>query len=121
MHNAILALEDGTVFEGRGFFVDGQVFGEVVFNTSMTGYEEAFTDPSYAGQILVMTYPLIGNYGFHRKHRESDRTQIRGLILKEPYFFSTRGTRFGRFLQQTGLSCHAPDRRHRQHDQCPYH
>jgi carbamoyl-phosphate synthase small subunit len=105
MHNAILALEDGTVFEGRGFFVDGQVFGEVVFNTSMTGYEEAFTDPSYAGQILVMTYPLIGNYGFHKKHRESNRTQIRGLILKEPYFFSTRGTRFGRFLQQSELSC----------------
>jgi carbamoyl-phosphate synthase small subunit len=105
MHNVILALEDGTVFEGRGFFVDGQVFGEVVFNTSMTGYEEAFTDPSYAGQMLVMTYPLIGNYGFHKKHRESDRTQIRGLILKEPYFFSTRGTRFGRFLQQTKLSC----------------
>jgi carbamoyl-phosphate synthase small subunit len=105
MHNAILALEDGTVFDGRGFFVDGQVFGEVVFNTSMTGYEEAFTDPSYAGQILVMTYPLIGNYGFHKKHHESDRTQIRGLILKEPYFFSTRGKRFGRFLHETGLSC----------------
>lgn len=105
MHDAILALEDGTVFEGRGFFVDEQVFGEVVFNTSMTGYEEAFTDPSYAGQILVMTYPLIGNYGFHKKHRESNKTQIRGLILKEPYFFSTRGTRFSRFLQQSELSC----------------
>ncbi len=105
MHNAILALEDGTIFEGRGFFVNGQVFGEVVFNTSMTGYEEAFTDPSYAGQMLVMTYPLIGNYGFHKKHYESDKTQIRGLILKEPYFFSTRGIRFGRFLKQTELPC----------------
>lgn len=105
MHNAILVLEDGTVFKGRGFFIDGEVFGEVVFNTSMTGYEEAFTDPSYAGQILVMTYPLIGNYGFHKRNRESDKTQIRGLILKEPYFFFSRGMRFGRFLAGANLSC----------------
>lgn len=105
MQDTLLVLEDGTVFKGRGFFVEGEVFGEVVFNTSMTGYEEAFTDPSYAGQILVMTYPLIGNYGFHKKHYESDRTQIRGLILKEPYFFSTRGLRFGRYLKETGLPC----------------
>ena len=105
MQDTILVLEDGTVFKGRGFFVNREVFGEVVFNTSMTGYEEAFTDPSYAGQILVMTYPLIGNYGFHKKHLESDRTQIRGLILKEPYFFSSRGTRFGQYLKQTKLPC----------------
>jgi carbamoyl-phosphate synthase small subunit len=105
MQDAILVLEDGTVFKGRGFFVDREVFGEVVFNTSMTGYEEAFTDPSYAGQILVMTYPLIGNYGFHKKHYESDKTQIRGLIVKEPYFFSNRGMRFGRFLKTVELPC----------------
>jgi carbamoyl-phosphate synthase small subunit len=105
MQDKILVLEDGTVFKGRGFFIDDEVFGEVVFNTSMTGYEEAFTDPSYAGQILVMTYPLIGNYGFHNRHRESDRTQIRGLILKEPYFFATRGRRFGRYLEETRLPC----------------
>ena len=105
MQNKILVLEDGTVFKGEGFFIDGEVFGEVVFNTSMTGYEEAFTDPSYAGQILVMTYPLIGNYGFHKKHQESDRTQIRGLVLKEPYFFSTRGMRFGRYLDEARLPC----------------
>ena len=105
MQDTILVLEDGTVFKGRGFFVEGEVFGEVVFNTSMTGYEEAFTDPSYAGQILVMTYPLIGNYGFHKRHYESDRTQIRGLLVKEPYFFSTRGSRFGRYLKETGLPC----------------
>jgi len=105
MYDTILVLEDGTVFQGRGFFIDGQVFGEVVFNTSMTGYEEAFTDPSYAGQILVMTYPLIGNYGFHKKHQESGKTQIRGLLLKEPYFFSTRGRRFHRYLEETKLPC----------------
>jgi carbamoyl-phosphate synthase small subunit len=105
MQDTILVLEDGTVFKGRGFFVEGEVFGEVVFNTSMTGYEEAFTDPSYAGQILIMTYPLIGNYGFHKRYYESDRTQIRGLILKEPYFFSTRGSRFGRYLKETRLPC----------------
>jgi len=105
MQDTILVLEDGTVFKGRGFFVEGEVFGEVVFNTSMTGYEEAFTDPSYAGQILVMTYPLIGNYGFHKRHYESDRTQIRGLLVKEPYFFSTRGSRFDRYLKETGLPC----------------
>ncbi len=105
MQDTILVLEDGTVFKGKGFFVEGEVFGEVVFNTSMTGYEEAFTDPSYAGQILVMTYPLIGNYGFHKRHWESGTTQIRGLVLKEPYFFSTRGRRFGRFLKEAQLAC----------------
>lgn len=105
MQDTILVLEDGTVFKGRGFFVDGEVFGEVVFNTSMTGYEEAFTDPSYAGQILVMTYPLIGNYGFHKNHRESVKTQIRGLIVKEPYFFPSRGFPFGKYLKQTQLPC----------------
>lgn len=105
MYDTILVLEDGSIFEGRGFFVGGGIFGEVVFNTSMSGYEEAFTDPSYAGQILVMTYPLIGNYGFHKKHPESKRTQIRGLIVKEPYFFSTRGTRFAKYLEENELPC----------------
>ncbi len=105
MQDTILVLEDGTVFKGRGFFVGEEVFGEVVFNTSMTGYEEAFTDPSYAGQILVMTYPLIGNYGFHKRHCESEKTQIRGLVVKEPYFFSTRGTRMARFLKAENLPC----------------
>ena len=105
MYDTILVLEDGSIFEGRGLFVRGEVFGEVVFNTSMSGYEEAFTDPSYAGQILVMTYPLIGNYGFHKKHPESDRTQIRGLIVKEPYFFSMRGTRFAKYLEEKELPC----------------
>ncbi|HLB25013.1 MAG TPA: carbamoyl-phosphate synthase domain-containing protein, partial [Nitrospirota bacterium] len=63
MKKAILALADGTVFEGISFGAEGEGGGEVVFNTSMTGYQEALTDPSYRGQILTMTYPLQGNYG----------------------------------------------------------
>ena len=62
---AILALEDGTVFEGRSFGFSGEKSGELVFNTSMTGYQEILTDPSYKGQIVIMTYPLIGNYGIN--------------------------------------------------------
>ena len=60
---AVLVLEDGTVFGGEGFGCQGEAFGEVVFNTSITGYQEIITDPSYKGQIVMMTYPLIGNYG----------------------------------------------------------
>jgi carbamoyl-phosphate synthase small subunit len=63
---AILALADGTVFEGEQFGATGETLGEVVFNTSMTGYQEVLTDPSYKGQIVTMTYPLIGNYGCFR-------------------------------------------------------
>ncbi|OYT47950.1 hypothetical protein B6U83_04240, partial [Thermoplasmatales archaeon ex4484_36] len=59
----VLVLEDGSIFEGKGLGAEGEAFGEVVFNTSMTGYQEALTDPSYHGQILLMTYPLQGNYG----------------------------------------------------------
>ena len=66
---AKLALADGTVFTGSAFGASGEVFGEVVFNTSMTGYQEILTDPSYCGQIVTMTYPLIGNYGINRRGR----------------------------------------------------
>ena len=75
---AKLALADGTVFEGRGFGAPGEVFGEVVFNTSMTGYQEILTDPSYAGQIVTMTYPLIGNYGISPEDVESSGLSLRG-------------------------------------------
>jgi len=77
-----LALEDGTVVEGLGFGSEGLVQGELVFNTSMTGYVEALTDPSYAGQILMMTYPLIGNYGVCSEDYESNRIQVRGFVVK---------------------------------------
>ncbi len=78
-----MALEDGTVFTGRAFGAKGTSEGEVVFNTSMSGYQEILTDPSYKGQIVTMTYPLIGNYGVNRQDIESRRPQASGLIIKE--------------------------------------
>ncbi|HYT91814.1 MAG TPA: glutamine-hydrolyzing carbamoyl-phosphate synthase small subunit [Gemmataceae bacterium] len=80
---AKLALEDGMVYSGRGFGARGETFGEVVFNTSMTGYQEVLTDPSYRGQIVTMTYPLIGNYGVNREDVESRRPQVEGFIVRE--------------------------------------
>lgn len=80
---ALLALEDGTVFYGHTFAGEGEVSGEVVFNTSMTGYQEILTDPSYKGQILTMTYPLIGNYGVNSEDIESSRIQVEGFIVRE--------------------------------------
>lgn len=82
MH-AVLALKDGTVFKGKGFGAEGAAKGELCFNTSMVGYEESLTDPSYKGQILTMTYPLIGNYGVRRGFFESDRIQAEGFVVKE--------------------------------------
>ena len=70
---AKLALEDGTVYTGHSFGAEGEVDGEVCFNTSMTGYQEILTDPSYRGQIVTMTYPLIGNYGINEEDLESPR------------------------------------------------
>jgi carbamoyl-phosphate synthase small subunit len=80
---AKLALADGTVYSGTGFGADGEVFGEVCFNTSMTGYQEILTDPSYCGQIVTMTYPLIGNYGINPEDVESDKLSIRGFVIRE--------------------------------------
>lgn len=83
MDIAKLALEDGTVFTGRAFGARGEVDGEVVFNTSMTGYQEILTDPSYHGQIVTMTYPQIGNYGVNRQDMESRRPWVRGFVIRE--------------------------------------
>jgi len=80
---AVLALEDGTVFYGEGFGVLGEVIGEIVFNTGMTGYQEVLTDPSYCGQIVAMTYPLIGNYGANDEDIESVKPQVKGIIVRE--------------------------------------
>jgi len=80
---AKLALQDGTVFEGNAFGASGTSEGEIVFNTSMTGYQEILTDPSYQGQIVTMTYPLIGNYGINRQDIESRTPHVKGLIVKE--------------------------------------
>ncbi len=80
---ALLALEDGSVFEGEGFGAEGETFGEVVFNTSLMGYQEILTDPSYKGQIVVMTYPHIGNYGVNLDDEESSRPWVDGFVIKE--------------------------------------
>ncbi|MDG2391093.1 MAG: glutamine-hydrolyzing carbamoyl-phosphate synthase small subunit [Planctomycetaceae bacterium] len=80
---AKLALADGTVFTGLSFGATGEIFGEVVFNTSMTGYQEILTDPSYCGQIVTMTYPLIGNYGVNKEDVESKGLSLSGFIVKE--------------------------------------
>ncbi|MBI4837619.1 MAG: carbamoyl phosphate synthase small subunit, partial [Nitrospirae bacterium] len=80
---ALLVLADGTVFEGRNFGFKGETIGEVVFNTSMTGYQEIITDPSYKGQIVVMTYTQIGNYGINDKDVESKQPNVEGFVVKE--------------------------------------
>ncbi len=83
MKQAVLALEDGTVFEGVSLGAATQRAGEVVFNTAITGYQEIFTDPSYAGQIVVLTYPQIGNYGTNQADNESTHPYIEGLVVRE--------------------------------------
>ncbi len=80
---ALLALEDGRAFRGRAWGATGEVCGEMVFNTSMSGYQEVLTDPSYAGQIVCMTYPLIGNYGVNQEDAESARPWVEGFVVRE--------------------------------------
>ncbi len=81
--DAYLILEDGTEFRGMSFGYEGESLGEVVFNTSMSGYQEVLTDPSYNGQIVAMTYSMIGNYGINEEDVESDRIQVAGFVVKE--------------------------------------
>ena len=83
MNPAVLALEDGSVFEGSSFGAPVERTGEVVFNTAITGYQEVFTDPSYSGQIVVLTYPQIGNYGSNEDDNEAGKTHIEGLVVRE--------------------------------------
>ena len=103
---AILVLEDGTVVQGVGFGAFTKTYGEVVFNTGMVGYTEALTDPSYHGQILVQTYPLIGNYGVSRSHFESDGPKVRGYVIhelcREPSHWSTEMT-LDEWLERSGI------------------
>ena len=80
---ALLVLEDGRAFRGRSWGAEGETCGEMVFNTSMSGYQEVLTDPSYAGQIVCMTYPLIGNYGVNRADEESARPWVEGFVVRE--------------------------------------
>jgi carbamoyl-phosphate synthase small subunit len=83
MTKAMLVLEDGRTFKGASFGAEGETFGEMVFNTSMAGYQEILTDPSYAGQIVCMTYPLIGNYGVNESDVESRRPWVEGFVVRE--------------------------------------
>ncbi len=94
---ALLVLEDGTVFYGYSFGAEGETGGELVFNTSMTGYQEILTDPSYRGQIVVMTYTQIGNYGVNSEDTESGRVQVNGFVVRE-YFDSYSNWRAERSL-----------------------
>ncbi len=93
---ALLVLEDGSVFAGRVFGATGRAYGEVVFSTAMSGYQEMLTDPSFGGQILVLTYPLIGNYGINPFDEESKGIQVRGLVVREecdlPSHWQSKGT-----------------------------
>jgi carbamoyl-phosphate synthase small subunit len=103
---AILALEDGTVFEGRTFGHVGETTGEVVFNTALCGYQEVLTDPSYAGQIVTMTYPHIGNYGVNREDVESSRPQVAGFVVREASTVASSWRASGelhRYLDEAGV------------------
>jgi len=103
---AILVLEDGSVYEGYSFGAETSACGEVVFNTSMVGYQEMLTDPSYAGQIVVPTYPLIGNYGINKQDFESKKIQVRGFVVREeclePNHYLSTGT-LQEFLARSGI------------------
>ena len=106
-HPAWLVLEDGSSFQGTSFGADCEGHGEVVFNTSMTGYQEILTDPSYAGQIVMLTYPLIGNYGINPETVESKKIQVRGLVVREdcdiPSHWNSQST-LAQFLASQGVS-----------------
>lgn len=106
MKKALLALADGTVFRGWSFGAEGTTVGEVVFNTSMTGYQEVLSDPSYKGQIVAMTYPEIGNYGVNEEDYESYRIHVEGFIVKEAWetpsnWRAKKG--LGEFLREQGI------------------
>ena len=106
MPSATLALEDGSVFEGRSFGASAERSGEVVFNTAITGYQEIFTDPSYAGQIVILTNPQIGNYGTSAADSESARPYIEGLVVREfsPITSNWRSDEeAGEFLSKYGI------------------
>ena len=103
---ALIALEDGTIFEGVSFTGPGETTGEIVFNTGMSGYQEVLTDPSYTGQIVTMTYPLIGNYGVNEADMESSRVHVQAFIVKEycPFPSNFRSTsNLADFLQKYGV------------------
>lgn len=112
---AYLLLEDGTIFEGRSFGAKGTVIGEVVFTTGLTGYQETLTDPSYYGQIVTQTFPLIGNYGVNDEDHESARSYVSGYIVREwcntPSNFRCKGTILDFLNEQNVIGIHSIDTR----------
>src|SRR6266446_3473698 len=98
MMTGFLALEDGIVFHGTSVGADGVSFGEAVFATAMTGYQELVTDPSYAEQILCFTAPMVGNYGVAESRRESERIHVRGVVMRE-----ARGPEWTGWLRANGV------------------
>ena len=103
---AILVLEDGTVYHGHSFGHPKDVVGEVCFTTAMSGYQETLTDPSYRGQIITFTYPMIGNYGIHDDHGESEQVHASGLVVREyveRYSSPKARTSLGGYLQEQGV------------------
>ncbi len=103
---ALLVLEDGTVLGGEPFGAEGETLGEVVFNTSITGYQEVLTDPSYHGQIVVMTYPHVGNYGVNEEDTESSRVRVAGFVVREGVeeYSSWRARKsLSRYLEEAGV------------------
>ncbi|NTV52831.1 MAG: carbamoyl phosphate synthase small subunit, partial [Candidatus Firestonebacteria bacterium] len=112
---ALLVLADGRSFAGRGFGAPGEVAAEVVFNTGMAGYQELLTDPSYFGQIVNMTYPLIGNYGVNQQDMESSKIQVAGFIVRElcrwPSNFRSQGSLENWFKEQGILGIEGLDTR----------
>ncbi len=103
---ALIALEDGTIFEGQSFTGEGEAIGEIVFNTSMSGYQEVLTDPSYTGQLVTMTYPLIGNYGVNPDDMESSKVHPMAFLIKEynPIPANFRSTQsLADFLKEHGV------------------
>lgn len=103
---AKLALEDGSIYTGKGFGAEGEIEGEVVFNTSMTGYQEILTDPSYRGQIVTMTYPLIGNYGVNVEDRENATPHLAGFVVRENSRISSNfrsDNDLGDYLKEHGI------------------
>ena len=114
-------LEDGARLDGELLGSGGEVTGEVVFNTSMTGYQEAVTDPSYAGQLITFTYPLIGNYGVSAEAMESERVQARGVIMREGKNGEDAAIRRGRLARLAARLRRAGDRGHRHPGPRPPH
>ncbi len=111
----IIYLEDGTTFLGKGFGMKGTSVGELVFNTSLTGYQEILTDPSYAGQIITMTYPLIGNYGVNQFDEESSKIHAKGLIVKSfeenPSNYLSEGSIEEMLIKMNTVGIHGVDTR----------